>query len=350
MRVLLLGAGGNAANNVARCLWAAGHFTLGADVDAHMLRLSDCDRTVALRTGPADGDAHQDELQRLIDAHGINFLHAQPDPEVRFVAERRRGHHGLGIAVAVPPAAIVGRCQDKATCAQALGDLAPATHRLAGGPPALEAALRRHGTIWLRLRHGAGSAGALPTASASMAAHWIEHWAARGYAWADWTAAEVLPGRDLSWTGIYSYGRLVISAAKERERLLGAARSPAGVSSTATVQRIVRRRDLDEVCEEAVRRVSGGEEPHGVMMVDAREDADGRPRVTEINAGRFGTTVDFWQQSGPCLAEILVEVGSGRYDGPFGRRDEHAEGVLQVRNTDCLPRVVEPAEAAARCG
>jgi len=352
MRILLLGAGGNAANNVARCLWAAGHFTVGADADPLMLRLSDCDRTVVLETLPGDGQAHLDELLQLVETHGIGFVHAQPDAEVRFVAERRRGHHGLRCPVAVPPAAIVARCQDKLVCAEALGGLAPATHALDNGPAAVEKALRRHGAIWLRLRRGSGSVGALPTGSAAMAEAWVAHWAARrGHDWGNWTAAEVLPGRDLSWTGVYSYGRLVISVAKERERLLGGHRSPAGVSSTATIQRIVRRVDLNAVCEEAVRRVAGDELPHGVMMVDAREDAAGRPRVTEINAGRFGTTVDFWQQTGPCLAELLVEIGTGTYEGPYERRDEHAVGALQVRNTDCLPRVlapggVEPAERA----
>jgi carbamoyl-phosphate synthase large subunit len=353
MRILLLGAGGNAANNVARCLWAAGHYTVGADADPLMLRLSDCDRTVVLETLPADGQAHLDELQALVEHHGIGFLHAQPDAEARFVAEHRRGHHGLRCPVAVPPAAIVARCQDKLACAEALGGLAPATHALADGPAAVARALRRHGAVWLRLRHGSGSTGALPTGSAAMAEQWVAHWSARrGFGWEDWIAAEVLPGRDLSWTGLYSYGRLVLSVAKERERLLGGQRSPAGVSSTATIQRIVRRPDLNAVCEEAVRRVAGDELPHGVLMVDAREDANGRPRVTEINAGRFGTTVDFFQQTGPCLVDLLVEIGTGAYEGPYERRDEHSVGALQVRNTDCLPRVLEPGgvESAGRAG
>jgi len=351
VRVLLLGAGGNAANNVARCLWAAGHFTVGADADPLTLRLSDCDRTVVLETLPADGEAHLEELRMLIERHGIGFVHAQPDAEARFVAKHRRGRHGLGCPVAVPPAAIVARCQDKLACADALGGLAPATHSLDGGRAAAEKALRRHGAVWLRPRRGSGSVGALPTSSAAMAEQWVAHWAARrGHGWEEWTAAEVLPGRDLSWTGVYSYGRLVLSVAKERDRLLGAQRSPAGVSSTATVQRIVRRLDLNAVCEEAVRRVAGEELPHGAMMVDAREDAGGRPRVTEINAGRFGTTVDFFQQTGPCLVDLLVEIGTGRYDGPFERRDEHAVGAMQVRNTDCLPRVLAPADVEAPAG
>src|SRR5205085_2688515 len=86
---------------------------------------------------------------------------------------------GGNAANKVAPAAIVARCQDKLACAEALGGLAPATHALDDGPTAVERALRRHGAIWLRLRRGSGSVGALPTGSATMAESWVAHWAAR---------------------------------------------------------------------------------------------------------------------------------------------------------------------------
>lgn len=339
-RVLLLGAGGNASVNLARCLWEAGHWTLGADPDPVMLHLADCDQTAVMKTTPSDGQAHLDEVNQLVEIYGIQHVHAQPDVEVEFLARWRRGHHGLACATAVPPLPIVLRCQDKARTASALGELAPETVALSG-PGAATDVIRQIGTIWLRPTKGAGSTGALKTASPAMAREWMALWAGRhGVPANGWTAAEVLPGCDLSWTGVYSYGRLVISVAKERERLLGASRSPAAVASTATVQRIVQRGDLNRIAEEAIRRVSGAELPHGVFMVDAREDADGVPKVTEVNAGRFGTTMSFFSATGPCLADILLQVGNGSYQGPFGRRDEHEAGARWVRNTDCMPTLL----------
>jgi hypothetical protein len=340
-RVLLLGAAGNAANNVARALWHAGHWTLGVDPDPVMLELSDCDCTAVIRTKPEDGQVHLDEINALVEQYGIQHVHAQPDAEVAFLARWRRGHHGLKCATAVPPAGIVERCADKWMTATLLGDLAPETHRLEG-PRSVGPILDRLGEAWLRLRRGAGSTGALPTSSPEMVLEWVAHWNRYGFTAADWVAAEVLPGRDLSWTAVYSYGQLVISVAKERERLLGASRSPAGVASTATVQTIVSRPDLNAICEEAIRKVSMGEEPHGVFMVDARENADGVPKITEINAGRFGTTMDFFSACGPCLADILIGVGNGSYRAGYGRRDEHEIGAGWVRNTDCMPVLVRP--------
>lgn len=347
MRVLVLGAGGNAATNFARALWQAGHWTLGADPDETMLALSDCDRNVVLRTCTDDGQAHLDEINDLVERYGIQHVHAQPDPEVAFLAAKRRGHHGLKCATAVPPSAIVERCQDKWLTAVHCGDLAPETHRVTDREH-LHDAIDKLGEVWLRLRHGAGSTGALPTSSKAMADEWIAHWNRFGFTAHDWMAAEVLPGRDLSWTGVYSYGRLVISVAKERESLLGASRSPAAVASTATVQRIVQRDDLNAVCEEAIRRVSLGDDPHGVFMVDCREDAQGVPKVTEINAGRFGTTMDFFSACGPCLVDVLLRIGNGSYTGSYERRDEHEVGARWVRNTDSMPTLVRPGAAVER--
>jgi carbamoyl-phosphate synthase large subunit len=340
MRVMIVGAGGNAGNNAARCLWQEGHWTLGVDPDPLMLELSDCQRTERLDTTAADPDAHIVELNLLIEHHGIDFVWAQPDPEARFLAACRRS---IAAAVCVPPVEIVDLCQDKLDCARALGALAP----VSGDIYDAISLLASYGDLWMRLRRGAGSSGALPVSSVAATDRWYTHWRdTRGIEPDEWMLAEVLPGRDLSWTAVYSYGELVISVAKERLSLLGASRSPANVASTATAQQIVHRPDLNVRCEEAIRRVSREQVPHGVFMVDAREDRDGVARITEVNAGRFGTTMDFFAACGPNLMQVALEVGTGTYSGGGGRRDEHQAGATWLRNTDCIGRLAKTAVAA----
>ena len=52
----------------------------------------------------------------------------------------------------------------------------------------------------------------------------------------------------------------------------------------------VDREDLKDIGMRAIRAVD--DTPHGVYFVDFKGDTDGTPRVTEINAGRCGTTVE----------------------------------------------------------
>lgn len=330
MRVLVLGAGGNATSNYARAMRKAGHWTLGADPAPDMLPLSECDRTEIL-----DRPDKLAQVNGLIDQYGIEVVHAQPDPEALWLAENAQD---LNAATAVPQAMTIRLCQDKLAAASRLGELAPRSSSLS----LLRLWLREHGTVWLRLRIGAGSSGALPTNDPVLVERWVNHWRQFGYEEDAWMVSEILPGRDLSWTGLYHHGHLVISVAKERLDLLGAARSPARVASTATRQIIVQRDDLNEVCEEAIRRVD--QRAHGIFMVDARENADGEPKVTEINAGRFGTTMDFYAETGPNLCDIHATIAKGligqRIMTPL--RDVHQIGAVQLRNTDCQPRVQHP--------
>jgi len=332
---MVLGAGSNPGNNAVRCFCNEGHWTLGVDPDGVMLGLSDANKTARITTSPGSGQksqAHITELNRLIDYYGIDFVWAQPEQEVLFLAMHRKHLHA---AVCVPNFHTVKVCQDKLRCAEKLGALAPDS----GSWQDMADLFKRHGNrLWMRKRVGAGSTGALIVHSLSEAEAWARAWDAPS---GHWMFAEVLEGRDLSWTGVYDRGRLVISVQKERLALLGAKRSPADVASTATVQRIIYMPGWDTPMDNAIRMVD--QRPHGVYMIDARGNAC--PRITEINAGRFGTTMDFFAACGPCLATIAMEVGTGTYDGEYGRRGEHEVGATWLRNTDCVGRLA-PVEVA----
>jgi carbamoyl-phosphate synthase large subunit len=52
-------------------------------------------------------------------------------------------------------------------------------------------------------------------------------------------------------------------------------------------------------------------EPRGAFCVDVKEASDGRPRVTEINAGRFFTTSNFFAAAGLNMPDMLVRCALG---------------------------------------
>ena len=52
-------------------------------------------------------------------------------------------------------------------------------------------------------------------------------------------------------------------------------------------------------------------QPQGVYCVDMKESEEGVPKVTEINAGRFFTTSNFFAAAGLNMPDIYVQCAMG---------------------------------------
>ena len=87
--------------------------------------------------------------------------------------------------------------------------------------------------------------------------------------------------------------------------------TPSGQTSTPSVARTGREPLVDELAQRAVRAVDAS--PQGVYCVDIKEDAAGTPRVTEINAGRFFTTSNFFAHAGLNMPDMLVRCALGEH-------------------------------------
>jgi carbamoyl-phosphate synthase large subunit len=66
---------------------------------------------------------------------------------------------------------------------------------------------------------------------------------------------------------------------------------------------------IDELAQQAIRALDA--EPHGVYCVDIKEAADGSPKVTEINAGRFFTTSNFFAAAGLNMPDMAMRAALG---------------------------------------
>ena len=176
----------------------------------------------------------------------------------------------------------------------------------------------------------------------SMAAHWISFWGLQQPG-IEFMAQENLPGRDLAWSGIYFYGKLVTSFARQRLEYLYPHLTPTGLTGTPTIAQIVHDEEVNATAEAAVRSVT--EAPHGIMSVDLREDYNGIPRPTEINAGRSFTTMGLWslwddEHNFTEIAAALAMVGAeGKQIIHMGQewqqRDALPEGLILTRHIDC---------------
>lgn len=292
MRIMVLGAGGPAADNYIKSLRLANPniYTLGVDTHPLMLELSSATETVCIDTRPDMGEfsfEHYGTLNHLVAEYGITMIHAQPDQEASFLAQQ------VNLPSSSPEFAMVESCQDKLTCAELLGDLAPesyAYHLISEHPIT--------SPVWMRARTGAGSFAAKKVDSEKAAWEWRNVWHLRLDV-GDFMLSEYLPGEDRSYTGVWWRGEPVASACRVRVEYADM-RTPSGQCSSPRIAKLDSRPETFDIAEAAIRRVSEATNtrPHGAFYVDMREAADGRLLVTEINAGRFNTTQNFYAEAG----------------------------------------------------
>ena len=311
--ILVTGAGGSATANFIDALRLASTATriIGADSSSIRLQLSRADENhlIPLARDPAWPAA----MEQLVETTGAAVVHCQPDPEV-LVLGGIRGQ--LAAKTFLPDQAALDVAADKVAFAAAMGTAGvavPESHGFAThdeARAAIGALLDLHERVWIRARRGAGSRASLPVSTVEQAMSWMRWWEEeKGMALADFMAAEQLPGREFAYQSIWQGGRLVAGQARERVEYLYGHLTPHGQTSTPAVARTVREPTVDDLARDAVTALDPV--PQGVYCVDIKEDRAGTPKVTEVNAGRFFTTSNFFAHAGLNMPDMLVRAALG---------------------------------------
>lgn len=311
-RVLITGAGGSAAYNFHDCLKLdkQKHYVVGCDMKPQHLELIDVNKRYLV---PGVNDlGYIDAINRIIDKEKIDFLHPQPDVEVAFWCQTEN-QKKVPAKIFLPPAEAVEACHDKMAFNEILtkkGVAVPEAYPINSQQDlkdALEKLLKIQPKIWLRATRGAGSRGSLPINSYYQGDAWIDYWRNfRGIDYGDFMASEFLPGHEYAWQSLWYEGELITAQARERLEYIFGNLTPSGQTSSPSVAKTVNRDDINQTGQAAVRAVS--DKPHGVFCVDMKEGADGVPKVTEINPGRFFTTSNFFAHAGSNMPAMYLEL------------------------------------------
>jgi carbamoyl-phosphate synthase large subunit len=261
--------------------------------------------------------------------------------EVRAVAALRDRDALAGMRTALPRSEILRVADDKAATQERLAraGVAVPRSRLLASRADLEQAFAelRAGDepLWVRGRGAPGlgiGGAALPCRELEVAVAWVEHH--RG--WGQMAASEYLPGANLTWMAGFRDGVLLAAAGRERLEYVLPHVAPSGVTGAPAVTRTIDRDDVRATAEAAVRALD--DRPHGVYFVDLKEDRLGIPRVTEINAGRCGTTIHFYTRAGYNFPWLLCRLARGDLLVPEPRCHAVIEPELYwVRTLDCGP-------------
>lgn len=339
-RVLVLGAGTGASNNLIRSLkrGEASLFVVGAHDDRFVLKKSPADRNYLLPPGGAEG--LRDALRRVIARERLDLVVPASDAHVKLLSDLR---DELACRVFLPRASTIELCQDKyelTTHLRRHGLPAPLTYPVAD-LESVDPTFRRFPAgqpVWCRLRRGTASMGATAVKTVEQARGWIAYWhEMRGAPVERFTLSEYLPGRDFLCQGLWNDGRLILVKTFERLSYFGGAQSPSGVSSLSALAKTTDDPRIVDVC----RRVIDAVDPAatGVFSIDLKEDGDGVPCVTEINAGRFFMAMNNFDAIGKHnMAVTYVRLALGEDVGLSAVYDAVAEHYM-VRDLDTLPGV-----------
>ncbi|MGH9012884.1 MAG: hypothetical protein ACRDZ1_02930 [Acidimicrobiia bacterium] len=318
--VLLLGAGGSAAANVLDALRRAErrYRVVGADASPVRLHLSSADERIVLPRASEPGYA--DAVVAAVEGHGCDVVHPQPDPDVRALGAIR---DRIPAATFLPSQSAIETAADKVAFADrmAAADVAVPEAVAYSSPadvsPVTEKLLGEHERVWVRARVGAGARASLPVRSGAQADAWVRWWVdERGLAASDFMASELLPGREFAYQSVWQDGKLVAGQARERVEYLYGHLTPSGQTSTPAVACTVREPGVDDLAMAAIRALDPV--PRGVYCVDIKESASGAPKVTEINAGRFFTTSNFFAAAGLNMPDLLMRCALGERPEQMG--------------------------------
>lgn len=299
-RILCTGAGGPAGINFVMSLRAAPEkmFIVGTEADEHYLHLASTDKKVLIPR--AKDPNYIQKLNEIIAKEKIEFLHAQPDVEVKVVSENREK---INANVFLPSKNAVKACQDKLESALVWKkNNIPVAKTIEIKKEAdVDRAFEELGTpIWIRARTGAGGRGSTPASNRETAWSWIKYWRSRNVDW-DFIAQEHLPGRNIAFHSLWKDGELVVSIARERVEYIYPYLAPSGIMGTPSVQRTVHDKAVNKIGTEAVLAIDSNF--NGIASVDLKENAQGVPCVTEINPGRMFTTSFFFSYASKILCD-----------------------------------------------
>jgi hypothetical protein len=342
-RVLVTGAGTGAANNLIRSLKAGDPSlsVIGCHDDRFILKKSVAGRNYL--TSAVTRPSFLAELGRIVNAERIDLLVPTADTEVRVVS---RARHRIPCRIFLPRHSVIERCQDKCALARFLRAgyvAAPLTcpvtdlEKMAGPFRRLSV---EQPLVWCRVRRGNGSVGAIPVNTLEQARSWVRYWAEmRGVPARAFTLSEYLPGRDFGCQSLWSAGRLVLIKTFERLSYVVRGSHASRVSSLAALTKTVVEPSVVDVCTAAIVRLD--RRASGVFCIDLKENANGVPCVTEINAGRFSMSTNMYDLSGKHnMAMTYVRVALGErviLHDVYDVVDDH----YMVRELDTTPDVFQ---------
>lgn len=340
-RIYLGGAGGAPTNNVISSLRkAAPYYLIGASSTPTDLFLADIDERHAVPLATSPG--HKPRILQILAQTKPAVAHFQNDFEIRAVSRFRDEVVKLGVRLFMPGAQVIEDCVDKHRSYEiwrAAGVRTPETMLITDEASLNRAFQKFGGELWLRATEGGGGKGALPTRDPVFAKLWIE----RFKGWGQFTAAQLLDSRTVTWLAIFHEGKLIVAQTRRRWSWGFGNRAVSGVTGVTEIGETWSDEEVTRLAQDAIFAIDG--HPHGIYGVDMTYGHDGLPYVTEINISRFFTTVHFFTAAGLNMPKIFFDIALEKGVADLDVKiNPLPDGLLWIRGMDREPVMIAREE------
>jgi len=332
-RILITGAGGAPAVNFINSLRLVDEpmYLVGTDMNKWHLEWPDLDKAY-VAPYEATHPNYIKFLNDIIKKEKIEFIHAQPDIEVRTLSENRKKINAMML---LPNKKTIDICQNKFISANIWEK--NGIHSVKSYTIKNIIDIRRVGKIlgypyWMRASSGAGGRGSTKVESLDMAIHWFGYWKARDVDWV-FIAQKFLNGKDFAFQSLWNKGKLIVSQARERLEYIYPYLAPSRITGTPAVARTIARDDINKVATTAITSID--KNATGIFCVDLKEDSNGVIYPTEINAGRFFTTSLFFSTAGINMPYYYVKLAYNEKLPNLLQYNAIKDNVYWIRHIDC---------------
>lgn len=326
MKILVGSSGGAPSTNFVRSL--KGHKLIGMTCNRFDIPRATIPTYLI---PPAKDGSYIENVQRLINYHNPDFLHTQNDEEVIKISDNR---DKLNVKVFLPRAETVSSCQDKYASNkiwEQRGIKVPKTFLLNTETELRNAFKSIKGKLWIRANKGAFGKGSLPTDNFDFAREWITF----HEGWGEYTASECLSPNSVTFMSIWNDGELVVGQTRKRISWEHGNRTVSGVTGITGVGVTVDEPKVTEVALDSILAIDT--RPNGLFGVDMTYDHSGFPQPTEINIGRFFTTILFFTKAGLNMPQIYLDTAFGKKVKIKNRINPLPTDLLWIRGMDIEP-------------
>ena len=353
MKILINGIGGPTPRSIARALrWYsryARYELIGIDINPYARDLYDSTLYNKTYLVPPAGHAdYWSTMERIIEQHDIEIALVQPELEVLAWAKRAE-EHILPCKALLPSHKLAQQLTDKGVMTEILKDTGwvPPSVIIEPDSDNFEEAVNTLGyPFWIRATSGSSGLGSLKVENEAALRNWIHI----NPKVEQFIGSQYLPGRNLACKLLYFEGKLQRAACAERVNYIMAKVAPSGITGNTSFGRLLNEPQLVGAAIQVMDRLfaHAGAPKHGFFTVDFKEDADGKPYVTEVNVRHVAFSVCF-AAGGATFAEDTVRLlDEDRGFNAEYKMYEFEKDLIFLRDVDAQPLLMREGQLLTR--
>ena len=317
----------------------------GTDTDIHAQDLYD--KSLYKKTylvPPAGKNSYWKDINQIVQNHKIDFALIQPELEVLEWSKRARSED-LPCKTLIPEYKLAKVLYDKALMSEYLfnSKLIPKTFVLNSDFSNMKDIENEIGyPFWIRSASGSMGLGSLKIKDSKA----LKNWVFINPDVEKFIISEYLPGRNLVCKMLYYNGSLIRAACGERVNYIMSKIVPSGITGNTSFGRLINDENIFNCAKKTMDILfkKTNSKKHGFYSVDLKEDAQGKPYITEVNIRHIAFSLCF-SMAGMNFPEDSIRLlnEDSNYDEKFNLF-EFDKDLIFLRNVDTLPIVMKESE------